>query len=247
MPACFETWRHTGLVDVKKKEPLTEPTENILAAIYRLTLHSPCAYTKDLAFSLGVSRPTVSEKIVRLAEEGYLDHQWRKGVTLTHEGRAIALRIVRKHRLLETFLFEKLAYAIEEVNEEACALEHAVSDRFIDALDDLLGHPQEDPHGHPIPDRKGTIPFDDHQSLADALPGWRATVRQVSDQDRNHLCYLKELGLVPGAAIALLDVAPFDGPLSLTVDNKSTTLARSMARKVRITVEEPNASTEGDD
>jgi len=232
---------------LKEEDPITEPTENILTAIYRLTREAPYARTKDIAASLGVSLPTVSEKIVKMAEQGYLDHQWRKGVALTRKGRVIALRVLRKHRLIETFLVEVLKYSIEEVDEEACRLEHAASERFVDAVDAILGHPCEDPHGHPIPTKEGNVPFTEYQSLADALPGWTAVIKQVSDRNRHHLCYLKELDLVPGARVSVLEVAPFDGPLSLTVEGKAVMVARSMARKVSITVVEQGVSANRED
>jgi DtxR family Mn-dependent transcriptional regulator len=226
---------------------VTEPTENILTAIYRLTREAPYARTKDIATSLGVSMPTVSEKIVKLADQGYLDHQWRKGVALTREGRILALSVLRKHRLIETFLVEVLKFSIEEVDEEACKLEHVVSDRFVDAIDAMLGHPNEDPHGHPIPTKEGDVPFAEYQSLADALPGWTAVVKQVSDRDRNHLCYLKGFGLVPGAMLSVLRAAPFDGPLSLNVEGRAVVVGRSIARKVSISVVDQGVSANGDD
>jgi DtxR family Mn-dependent transcriptional regulator len=135
----------------------TEATENILATIYRLTCDSSDASTKDIAASLGVSMPTVSEKIGRLAEQGYLDHKWRKGVALTSKGRREALQVLRRHRLIEAFLVEVMKLPLDEVNEEACRLEHAATERLIDAMDDMLGHPKLDPHGHPIPSKEGTV------------------------------------------------------------------------------------------
>lgn len=214
---------------------ITEATENLFAAIYRLTCDSSYASTKDIADSLGVSMPTVSEKIVRMAEQGYLDHKWRKGVALTQKGRLIALRVLRKHRLIETLLVEVLKFTIDEVNEEACRLEHAVSDRLTDAIDAILGYPNVDPHGHPIPSKEGTIGEFAYQPLSDALSGWTVVVKQVSDRDRDQLHYLRGLGIVPGARISVLDVAPFDGPLSLNIDGKTVVVAQAVARRVGIT------------
>lgn len=231
---------------MEEENLITEPTENILTAIYRLTRETPYARTKDIAAALGVSLPTVSEKIVKMAEQGYLDHQWRKGVALTRKGSFIALKVLRKHRMIETFLVEVLKYSIEDVDKEACRLEHAVSDRFVDALDALLGHPCEDPHGHPIPTKEGEVPFAEYPTLADALPGWTVLVKQVSDRERGHLSFLNELGLVPGAEVSIVEVAPFDGPLSITVEGKAVIVARSMARKVRIKVVEQSVSANGD-
>jgi DtxR family Mn-dependent transcriptional regulator len=212
----------------------TEATENILATIYRLTCDSSYASTKDIAASLGVSMPTVSEKIGRLSEQGLVDHKWRKGVALTPKGLREALQVLRKHRLIEAFLVEVLNFSLHEVNEEACRLEHAATDRFIDALDDMLGHPKLDPHGHPIPSKEGTVDELSYKSLADTPSGSTVLVKQVNDQNRDHLHYLQGLGIIPGAEIIVLDVSPFEGPLSLDIDGKNVAVARALARKVGV-------------
>jgi DtxR family Mn-dependent transcriptional regulator len=215
----------------------TESKENFLVAVYRLTLEGSHAHTKDIAASLGVSLPTVSQKIVRLAEQGYLDHQWRHGVMLTEKGKLSALTILRKHRLIETFLVHVLKFPIAEVNDEACRLEHAVSDRFIQAVDVALGYPKVDPHGHPIPSEEGAVAVFEYQSLADILPGKTVIVKQVSDRDRDQLHYLHELGIAPGATITMLETAPFDGPMSLEINGKTAAISRTMARKVNVTTQ----------
>lgn len=224
---------------------LTQPMKNLLVSVYRLTSGAPHASTKEIAESLGVSLPTVSEKIVRLAEQGYLDHRWRKGVALTEEGRLVALSVLRRHRLIETFLVKVLGYSIDEVDEEARRLEHAVSDRLTDAIDSLLQHPDRDPHGHPIPSKEGSVAVSDHRTLAEALPGSTVVVKEVDDRERDRLHYLMELGLVPGARLAVLEVAPFDGPVSLDVAGRTVALARAMAREVRIAPAENEAPANG--
>ncbi len=220
----------------KQTNVLTESTENFLVAIYRLTHERSYARTKDIAESLGVSLPTVSEKIVRMAEHGYLDHQWRHGVMLTPEGRLIALRVLRTHRLIETFLVNVLKYPIDEVNDEACRLEHVVSERFMHAIDSMLGYPTVDPHGHPIPTEEGTIEVFEYHLLADVLAGKKVIVKQVSDRDRDQLHYLKDMGIVPGAEITVLEVAPFDGPISINVEGKTVAVSQSIARKIGVNV-----------
>lgn len=215
---------------------ITESTENLLAEIYRLTRRAPHAHTKEIAARLGVSMPTVSAKIIRLAEEGYVNHAWRRGVTLTEEGRRLALRVLRRHRLLETFLVEMLHLSIDEVDEEAHRLEHVVSDRLLDALDAALGYPETDPHGHPIPTGEGRVTDPEYGYLSGASAGERVLVRQVSDRDREHLCYLKKLGVVPGAVLSVLGRAPFSGPLTLGVDGRTVVLAHVMAKTIAVTV-----------
>jgi DtxR family Mn-dependent transcriptional regulator len=129
---------------------------------------------------------------------------------------------------------EVLQFSLHEVNEEACRLEHAATDRLVDALDDMLGHPKLDPHGHPIPDKDGTIDELAYGLLADTPSGSTVLVKQVSDQNREHLLYLQELGIVPGARITVVDVSPFSGPLSLDIDGKKVAVAWALARKVGI-------------
>lgn len=212
----------------------SESNENFFAAVYRLTCGSTYATTTDIACSLGVSLPTISEKIVKFADQGYLDHKWRKGVALTREGRILSLRVIRRHRLIETFLTEILKIPVEEVNTEACRLEHAVSELVLDAMDVLLGFPDVDPHGHPIPGKNGEIKELEYKTLADALPGWNVVVKQVSDRDREQFHYLSNLGILPGVKISILGVSPFDGPMDLLIEENKTVLGRGIARKVGI-------------
>jgi DtxR family Mn-dependent transcriptional regulator len=212
-------------------------TENYLATIYRLTRETPAASTKDIAESLGLSPPSVSEKIIRLAEEGYLDHKWRQGVSLTEKGTAVALQVLRKHRVIESFLVKILNYSIEEVNEEAHRLEHAVSHRLIDAMEALLEYPKTDPHGHPIPSKEGTVAAADFHSLAEQSAGKTVQVSQVSDQERERLRYLTDLGIVPGARITVVEAAPFEGPLTIDVDGTKVVIALDMARTVGVRTE----------
>src|SRR6266850_8454734 len=128
-------------------EPLTRSVEDYLKAIYRLTLKGQSASTNDIAHHLELSAPSVSGMIKRLSEQGLLEHTPYKGVELTAEGRRVALRILRRHRLIEAYLVAFLGYGWETVHEEAERLEHAVSERLIERLAAALGNPRFDPHG----------------------------------------------------------------------------------------------------
>lgn len=139
--------------------------------------------TSDLADQLGVGAPTVSETVRRLVAHGWVEHEPYRAVTLTEEGRGLALAMVRRHRLIETWLVERLGYAWDEVHEEAEVLEHAVSERFVDALDERLGHPCRDPHGDPIPTRDGQVSRPSAIPAAQLAPGERAVVARVDDDD----------------------------------------------------------------
>ena len=213
----------------------SESTENYLATIFRLTREGTRASTKDIARGLGLSAPSVSEMVSRLAQKGYLEYESRNGVSLTDEGRAIALQVLRKHRLVETFLVRALDYGLHEVDDEACRLEHAVSERMADAMEAFLGYPTTDPHGHPIPDKEGQLPARELSSLADVAPGQSVEVAEVDDRDAQQLSYLLELGLVPGARIGVIDVAAIDGVLLLQVDERQIPLAQRVARAVGVT------------
>lgn len=205
-----------------------------LITIYRLTRQSHYASTKDIADMLGVSPPSVSERIKRLTREGYLNHVWREGTNLTEQGRHIAVNVLRKHRLIETFLVEMAGYEIDEIHDEACQIEHAISDRLADRLEMMLDQPDVDPHGHPIPSKEGQVATLSFQPLTDVSPGQTAVIHQVSDWDREQLSYLRSLDLVPGVEVHVVDQAPFDGPLMLELKGKTVALAREIAETIGI-------------
>lgn len=217
---------------------LTESTEMYLVMVYRLTRNVPYTSTSDIAAALGVSLPSVSEKVKRLAVQGYMVHKWRRGVALTEEGLRVALNVVRKHRLIATFLVQQVGYKLEEVYEEACRLEHAISDRLADRLEEMLGYPGVDPQGHPIPARDGTIALYTYEPLTNISPGETVVVRRVSTLDQARLRYIRELGLLPHTRIQVLDIAPFEGPLTVHTGERTVVLARTIADDIEVASEE---------
>lgn len=157
-----------------------------------------------LASKLGLAPSSVSEGIRKLADAGLVSHEKYGAVTLTPAGLAEALRIVRKHRLIETFLVDYLGYNWDEVHDEAEVLEHAVSDTFIERLAEQLGQPTRDPHGDPIPAADGSLPGISLIVLPDIAPGSRVTVGQVSDADSEVLRLLDSLGIGLDAELQVL-------------------------------------------
>ncbi len=157
------------------------------------------ARTAGVAEHLGVSKPSVSAMLKRLAEEGLVDYSPRRGVRLTPTGREATLRVIRRHRLLETFMVQILGLDWSEVHEEAEVLEHHLSDLIVEAIDRALGHPTEDPHGHPIPSAKGDLRERELTPLGAVFEGKRGTVREVHTHEAERLQRWNELGLVPGA------------------------------------------------
>jgi len=213
----------------------TESTEMYLTSIFRLTGKTPRATVSDIAANLKISLPSVSEKVKHMMEQGYVIHEWREGVSLTEKGRFVALKMLRKRRLIETFLVKMAGYLIDEVHEDACRLEHAVSDRLADCLDDMLDNPKVDPHGHPIPSKEGKIEIFSHQSLADFSPEDTVILKRLDcliPQER--LSYLRELGLVPGTTIRIVEKAPFGGPLTIQIGDKTVAIAREIAPHIGV-------------
>ncbi len=174
------------------------------------------ASTKDVAARLSVSSASVSNMFVRLREMGLVEYERYRGVSLTGRGREQALRLIRRHRLIETFLLQHLGYTWDEVHEEAERLEHAVSDGFTERLAELLGHPERDPHGDLIPTADGTLaPEEGTVPLSEAAPGDTVRVARVGHQDAGQLAYLWEHELIPGRVLNVREVRALDGVVTV--------------------------------
>ncbi|WNM25433.1 metal-dependent transcriptional regulator [Demequina capsici] len=190
------------------EEPRSRSVEDYLKVIWTAgEWTGEPATTKAIAERLGISASSVSQRVRRLAADGLVTHESYGAIALTDAGAAVALQMVRRHRIIETFLVQRLGYGWDEVHDEAEVLEHACSDRMIDALDVLLGHPDADPHGDPIPSRDGQPRGLSAVCAVDASPGdWAVT--RVSDADPGTLRECAAHGLVPGARIVILDPDP---------------------------------------
>lgn len=214
--------------------PLTAPVEDYLKAIYELESRTGTAATSDVADALAVAPASVTGMIRRLAAQGYLDHEPYRGVTLTDAGRRAALRTIRRHRILESYLTGVLDYPWDRVHDEAERLEHAASDELIERMAAALGHPTADPHGAPIPTAEGTVDEQVHRTLADVAVGESATMVLVSDKDPSLLRYLAEIGLQPGTDVTVLARAPFDGPLTLRIGAHESQVGPRLAEQVLV-------------
>jgi DtxR family Mn-dependent transcriptional regulator len=196
--------------------PLTRSVEDYLKAIYHLSSQGGFAATSGIAASLDVSPPSVSGMVKRLSETGLIEHVPYRGVQLTSQGRRAALRMIRRHRILEVYLTHALGYDWDSVHEEAERLEHAVSDTLIERMAHALGDPRYDPHGAPIPTPQGEIEEADLVPLADARVGASLELRQVATEDPARLRYLAGQGLVPGVALRVAERQPFNGPTTVS-------------------------------
>jgi DtxR family Mn-dependent transcriptional regulator len=173
--------------------------------------------TKMLAERIGVSASTASESIRKLADQGLVDHEKYGAVTLTEAGRRAALGMVRRHRLMETFLVRELGYSWDEVHDEAEVLEHAVSDRMLDRIDAKLGHPTRDPHGDPIPAKDGQVPTPDARQLSVCQNGETGTVARISDADPEMLRYFDTVGISLDSRLHVLARRDFAGMISVAI------------------------------
>jgi DtxR family Mn-dependent transcriptional regulator len=217
--------------------PLTAPVEDYLKAIYELESRQGSASTSDVADALEVAPASVTGMVRRLAAQGYLDHTPYRGVQLTDAGRRAALRTIRRHRVLESYLTGVLGYPWDRVHDEAERLEHAASDELIERMAHALGNPTVDPHGAPIPTVEGTVVEPLHRTLADLPVGEPARMLLVSDKDPALLRYLAEIGLQPGVEVTVLARAPFDGPLTLRIDRAESVVGTRLAEQVLVAAE----------
>ncbi len=203
------------IAHLRNKHGYSRSTEDYLKTIYSLEADGGTAQTSAIAEALEVAPPSVSGMVKRLSESGLLEHVPYRGVQLTKAGRRAALRMVRRHRILETYLTSKLGYDWDSVHEEAERLEHAVSDELIERMAMALGNPAYDPHGAPIPTVDGDIEEPDLIPLSELELDAVAEFRMVSDKDSERLRYLASLGLRPGVRFVTVGKQPFRGPLTI--------------------------------
>ncbi|MFO7322927.1 MAG: metal-dependent transcriptional regulator [Chloroflexota bacterium] len=207
----------------------SESVENFLKAIYGLQQHSERVSTNTLAEALTISAPSVTDMAQRMVKDGLVDYQKYRGVVLTAAGEEVALKIIRRHRLIELYLMTELGYELHEVHEEAENLEHAVSDRFIDAIARKLGNPDVDPHGDPIPAADGTMAEREMQPLSEWPEGERGVVARLRTDNPEMLRHILDRGLKLNAEVEVLARDPFEGPLTIRVDGEERIIGHQVA------------------
>lgn len=222
---------------------LSDTMEDYLKGIYELERdEGPPVSTSAIASHLDVTQPTVTSMIESLADNGLVEREKYQGVELTPEGEAVALEILRHHRLLEAFLAEQLDYDWATVHEEADALEHHISEEFEQRISAVLGDPTTDPHGDPIPSADLERPTDNStQTLADCDPEDRVEVIRVRDRDEADLSYLSEIGITPGTSLLVSDVAPF-GMVTVLTGNGEQSLPEDIAGSIRVRTDSQGSS-----
>ena len=220
--------------------------EDYLKAIFKLQAESLQVSTTALAGELDRSAASVTNMVKGLADQGLLVHEPYRGVRLTPRGETTALRIIRRHRVIETYLIERLGYTWDGVHEEAERLEHAASDGLIDRMARALGDPDEDPHGAPIPSSDGVIASRDLVSLPELPTGVEAVVREVSDEDSARLRELAAAGFLLGTNLVVTDRSP-EGDVVVRIAGGAVTLDAVTAGLIRLERSQTTRVGESDD
>ncbi|HET9324351.1 MAG TPA: metal-dependent transcriptional regulator [Gaiellaceae bacterium] len=214
---------------------LTDAIQDYVKEIYKLESSGRRVTTSALAEQLGVSSPSVTAMLKKLASLGLVKHERYHGATLTPKGERVALEVIRHHRLLEQYLSQTLGLPIDELHGEADRLEHALSEELEARIDRTLGYPTHDPHGDPIPGPDLKLSRTVTAPLSTLQPGDKAVVSRVPDGDGELLRYLAELKLTPGNSVEVRDAAPFEGPLTVRVDGQEHAISRDLAAKIGVT------------
>jgi DtxR family transcriptional regulator, Mn-dependent transcriptional regulator len=216
---------------------LSYTEENYLKTIYRLSEGGfKAVLTNEIAESMNTKAASVTDMIKKLSVKDLVSYEPYYGVKVTRHGKIGALMIIRKHRLWETFLVDKLHFSWDEVHDVAEQLEHIQSQLLIEKLDEFLGYPTADPHGHPIPDKNGKVQNVRQLPLSESVMDKSVIVRSVKDGSPSFLQYLSKIGIYIGATIAILEKVEFDGSLEIIVDNKKKIyISRDAAQNLLVT------------
>lgn len=206
--------------------------EEYLEAIYKLAERGPVR-PAQIADAMSVSAPTVTNTLKRLAAAGLVARDGA-AVSLTPDGLAAAVDVIRKHRVAERFLSDILGLGWDEVHEEACRLEHALSPRVLEAMERVLGDPEACPHGHPIPTSEGEVFRAQGVSLAELPAGQAAVVVRVDEEDEALLGYLGELELYPGTIVTVAEGERYGGPVTIEVAERRRDIGLEAARAVTV-------------
>lgn len=213
---------------------LSYTEENYLKALLKITLDSGMdeVGTNELAMGLSIKPATANDMLKKLKEKELVDYEKYGKITLTGEGKKIAIDVIRKHRLWETFLYEKLEFSWDEVHEVAEQLEHIRSQKLIDKLDKLLDYPEFDPHGDPIPNRKGELKVQFTKTLSDVSVGTSCKMVAVKDNSSSFLKYVVKVGLGINNSIKVLSKQEYDDISVIEVNGVKSSVSQKFAENI---------------
>lgn len=211
---------------------LSQAAEDYLKSIYKLQEKGGKVSTGVLAEFLNVKPASVTGMIKKLESMKLIKYERYQGVTLTNAGKAIALEVIRHHRLLELYLFKALGMPWDGVHDEAEKLEHVISEEMEARMDEYLGYPTADPHGSPIPDKNGVVPKTESIPMTSLQDGQSCVVAEVNDSDSALLRHLGSFNLYPGTRFRVIEVAPFEGPFTIDVAGQQAVIGREVAKHI---------------
>tara|TARA_B100000989_G_scaffold96661_1_gene70367 strand:- start:477 stop:1145 length:669 start_codon:yes stop_codon:yes gene_type:complete len=215
---------------------LSKSEENYLKSIYNLSdSGSKLVTTNSISKILNIEPASVTDMIKKLSKKNLIYHQKYKGSKISKNGIKIALQIIRKHRLWEVFLYEKLNFKWDEIHEVAEELEHVSSDQLIDNLDKYLKYPKIDPHGDPIPNKLGEIDFIDKISISDLNIGQKGIVSRIINEDEEFFNLLNKLKIEIGTEVKLVDKIEYDSSIEIFINNRSVIISKVVAENIKIT------------
>lgn len=213
----------------------SQTEENYLKAMFTLSGERGDISLSDLSGMLEVSTPTANSMVKKLSEKGLVNYEKYKPLSLTAKGKKDAALIIRKHRLTEMYLVEKMGFGWEQVHEIAEQMEHIKSPQFFDRMDELMGHPTIDPHGSPIPDKNGRIEWKSYDKLSDCQAGDTVQLAALTNSSDDFLKYLNSRQLSLGLTIEILSVEPFDKSMVVKYDTRSAeTLSKTVCEKLLV-------------
>lgn len=209
--------------------------EDYLKTIFMLAQEESPVSTSRIAEARQVKPASVTSMVQRLAKLNMVHYEKHYGVSLTETGEKLALEVIRHHRLIELYLIEALGFTWDEVHEQADILEHVISEKLEERIAAALDHPEFDPHGDPIPSREGLMARVDAHLLSTLKPQDKARITRIPDDSNSEMLrYLADLGLIPGVEIEVLSVAPFEGPLTIALENEEKIIGRNVAASILV-------------
>ena len=215
---------------------LSKSEENYLKSIFNLSeFGNKKVSTNSISKILNIEPASVTDMIKKLSKKKLIYHERYKGSSISKSGIKIALQIIRRHRLWEVFLHDKLKFKWDQIHELAEELEHVSSDNLIDSLDKFLKYPKIDPHGDPIPNKLGEIDFVDKISIYDLSINEKGIVSRIINEDDEFFNLLKKLDIEIGTEIKMIDKIEYDNSLEILVNNKSVIISKQIASNIKIT------------
>lgn len=212
------------------------PTEeNYLKALFSLSNEEGEVSISELSQALNVSNPTANSMVKRLSEKKWIKYKKYKPLKITESGYKIAALIIRKHRLTEMYLVDKMGFGWEEVHDIAEQIEHIQSPKFFDRMDEILGSPVIDPHGSPIPDKDGKIVKNDHIPLGNLRVGRKAILKSLNDSSKEFLEFLNSKSIELGLLVEVLSIEPFDQSMNVLFSNRfEITLSKEATKRLMV-------------